>query len=581
MFIKHESVLLAVLKTSLVKMYSVSFKKINLDDSTLLNEQSSLQLTSFFSKKPRNNNSTSTQLKSFEEKTEAIKEHKESNTLKKRNRKTSTSDSDSSLEVDEVVPNPKTKVQKISTYFDNESVISKKVYSDDQELFTSKDKENFFQTRIGATNTSNNNDAEENNRYTLKTYSVPSVKVTGSNDQKSLQSYSIRSPAAKDPEETISSSLNSSTADSEIFVNSHQPSKSPLYTHSSSKENRNPIQKPIVFFAKQIGATNDLNESMADRIDLHMCNRETTILEPLPEKNMKSKSNKPTAMPVKPSKQSESFSNTILPDIELYHTKANESVSGDYSIEQSQTITQIFESTDANDSNQILESTHNESSAMNTSRCNTSNQNSTLNDCQSERRVQRLDFNLEKFRKYQKNICETLRRSAHKKEQAEIDLIKNIKFKTKNIESKDAESELDRCMVKEDFKRMNICGQFNKGFIIAELDQDLFIIDQHAADEIYNFETLQKTGKIQKQKLLQPKYLELAPSAEHILIEHLSLLERSGYEMQVCTNRNVGNRIMLTCVPMSAYSNKLLDLKDIDELIYILTETDQGYFFRK
>lgn len=270
----------------------------------------------------------------------------------------------------------------------------------------------------------------------------------------------------------------------------------------------------------------------------------------------------------------------------MYNAKANEELSNDFCIEQSQTLTQIFESNDTNLSNQILESTHNDISILTPTVQDNNNNNSSQNQSQSnasqrersQRSTKVLDFNLVKFRAQQARMCERLREAADKKEQDEIDLIKNIKFKTKNIESKDAESELDRCMVKEDFARMKICGQFNKGFIIAELDNDLFIIDQHAADEIYNFETLQKTGKLQKQKLLQPKYLELAPSAEHVLMEHLSLLERSGYEMQVCTNRNVGNRIMLTCVPMSAYSNKLLDLKDIDELIYILTETDQGLF---
>lgn len=49
---------------------------------------------------------------------------------------------------------------------------------------------------------------------------------------------------------------------------------------------------------------------------------------------------------------------------------------------------------------------------------------------------------------------------------------------------------------------MIIIGQFNKGFIIAQLDADLFIIDQHASDEIYNFETLQKTTKMQTQNLI-------------------------------------------------------------------------------
>jgi DNA mismatch repair protein PMS2 len=49
---------------------------------------------------------------------------------------------------------------------------------------------------------------------------------------------------------------------------------------------------------------------------------------------------------------------------------------------------------------------------------------------------------------------------------------------------------------------MNIHGQFNLGFIIASLGDDLFIIDQHATDEKYNFETLQRTTRVQSQKLI-------------------------------------------------------------------------------
>jgi DNA mismatch repair protein PMS2 len=118
---------------------------------------------------------------------------------------------------------------------------------------------------------------------------------------------------------------------------------------------------------------------------------------------------------------------------------------------------------------------------------------------------------------------------------------------------------------------MQIRGQFNKGFIIAQLGADLFIVDQHAADEIYNFEYLQRTGKIEKQRLLQPHYLELTASSEAILIDNLALVEKAGYEAQVCTNRKVGNRIMITCVPISNKSSKLFNLKDIDELLFILS----------
>jgi DNA mismatch repair protein PMS2 len=75
---------------------------------------------------------------------------------------------------------------------------------------------------------------------------------------------------------------------------------------------------------------------------------------------------------------------------------------------------------------------------------------------------------------------------------------------------------LSRVIEKDDFAMMDIVGQFNLGFIVVRLRKtiaindsgdpdemdDLFIVDQHAADEKYNFETLQSTTVIQSQKLL-------------------------------------------------------------------------------
>ena len=61
-------------------------------------------------------------------------------------------------------------------------------------------------------------------------------------------------------------------------------------------------------------------------------------------------------------------------------------------------------------------------------------------------------------------------------------------------------------MSKEDFSRMRIVGQFNLGFIIAVREredeiEDVFIIDQHASDEKYNFERLQAETVMQVQAL--------------------------------------------------------------------------------
>jgi len=73
---------------------------------------------------------------------------------------------------------------------------------------------------------------------------------------------------------------------------------------------------------------------------------------------------------------------------------------------------------------------------------------------------------------------------------------------------------LARVIDKQDFDSMDVVGQFNLGFIIVrrrkgsdQLD-DLFIVDQHAADEKYNFETLQETTKIESQKLF--KYVRIS-----------------------------------------------------------------------
>jgi hypothetical protein len=75
---------------------------------------------------------------------------------------------------------------------------------------------------------------------------------------------------------------------------------------------------------------------------------------------------------------------------------------------------------------------------------------------------------------------------------------------------------LARVIEKADFANMDIIGQFNLGFIVVRRQKttsdegvergqmdDLFIVDQHASDEKYNFETLQQTTRIQSQKLFR------------------------------------------------------------------------------
>lgn len=85
-----------------------------------------------------------------------------------------------------------------------------------------------------------------------------------------------------------------------------------------------------------------------------------------------------------------------------------------------------------------------------------------------------------------------------------VSLPPKVKFRSEinPVFNKRCEEELSREISRESFKQMKVIGQFNLGFIITKLGEDLFIIDQHATDEIYNFETLQKNTELTSQKLV-------------------------------------------------------------------------------
>lgn len=80
---------------------------------------------------------------------------------------------------------------------------------------------------------------------------------------------------------------------------------------------------------------------------------------------------------------------------------------------------------------------------------------------------------------------------------------------------------------------MQIIGQFNLGFIITKLNNDIFIIDQHASDEKFRFEKLSNETKIKTQKLIIPKPLNLAALNEMILIEHQRVFEENGFIFEI------------------------------------------------
>ncbi|EGX94660.1 DNA mismatch repair protein PMS1 [Cordyceps militaris CM01] len=159
-----------------------------------------------------------------------------------------------------------------------------------------------------------------------------------------------------------------------------------------------------------------------------------------------------------------------------------------------------------------------------------------------------------------------------------------------DISATDAESRLQLIISKGDFGKMRVAGQFNLGFIIAvrprtsqspttgdgASNDELFIIDQHASDEKYNFERLQSSTVVQSQRLVHPKTLDLTALEEEIVMENQAAIEANGFQILVDTSGDapVGGRCTLTALPLSRET--AFSLEDLEELIAILGDTPGG-----
>ncbi|CAB3259709.1 unnamed protein product [Arctia plantaginis] len=152
-----------------------------------------------------------------------------------------------------------------------------------------------------------------------------------------------------------------------------------------------------------------------------------------------------------------------------------------------------------------------------------------------------------------------------------------VKFKSEinPVFNKKCEEELSREISKDSFRQMKVVGQFNLGFIITRLEDDLFIIDQHATDEIYNFETLQKTTELTSQKLVVPQQLELTGVNEQILMDNLDVFKKNGFTFEINEEALPTKRVKLITIPMS--KNWIFGKEDIDELLFILRESPLEY----
>ncbi|KAG0248754.1 Mismatch repair endonuclease pms2 [Mortierella polycephala] len=166
-----------------------------------------------------------------------------------------------------------------------------------------------------------------------------------------------------------------------------------------------------------------------------------------------------------------------------------------------------------------------------------------------------------------------------------------------NMDDVKAQKSLSRVISKGDFARMKILGQFNKAFIVARLDNyaaldpehsndtqprkhrgergtlissDIFVIDQHASDEKYNFETLQAKTVFSTQRLFQPKKLHLTAQEEITVVDHMTTLNKNGFYLDYDPEAPVSHRLRLVTLPVS--EKVIFDLQDFEELVFLLSQ---------
>ncbi|ACO69396.1 DNA mismatch repair protein-MLH2/PMS1/Pms2 family, partial [Micromonas commoda] len=137
-----------------------------------------------------------------------------------------------------------------------------------------------------------------------------------------------------------------------------------------------------------------------------------------------------------------------------------------------------------------------------------------------------------------------------------------------------ATGELERVFRREDFRDMRVVGQFNLGFILCTLGDDLFIVDQHASDEIYNFERLQRTTTLNRQPLLVPKKLELTAAETQTVHRNMPTFLANGFGFcEVDQPPPTVRSLALNSVPFS--KGITFGADDVHELIGML---DQGEY---
>lgn len=93
---------------------------------------------------------------------------------------------------------------------------------------------------------------------------------------------------------------------------------------------------------------------------------------------------------------------------------------------------------------------------------------------------------------------------------------------------------------------------------------DLFIVDQHASDEKFNFELLSKTTKMHAQDLVCPIEVHLSITDALVVSQHPEVFKLNGFKVE---NKH-DNCFLIKSLPISKKTTFTID--DFHELINIV-----------
>jgi DNA mismatch repair protein PMS2 len=149
------------------------------------------------------------------------------------------------------------------------------------------------------------------------------------------------------------------------------------------------------------------------------------------------------------------------------------------------------------------------------------------------------------------------------------------------VEDTDTSNKNVVSLSKQDFREFTIIGQYNLGFILAKCRKNhLWVLDQHACDEKYNFERLRANTVMHEQKLIAPMPLELSPSEESCILENMQVFEENGFRFAHDPDKPPRYRLSLTALPHSGAQDgrKAVQFgkEDVHALCAMLSEED-GY----